>query len=294
MDNIEGEYTIEKACTIVTNGKTITVKAGTDFNMAFADNTYTFTAKVYVAQVGITKYEDLNAAITAANGSTVTLLADGTVSQACQIDKNGFTLTVNGDFYAANEVNGITPVKAKPVLRIDNKNGWGDLNVTIKSGTTTIVTKKPMTKEGNTTIFKYVLDGQYDNVEISYFIEHSWYQTSTKTTTVTANSSAITLNTTYLQPDVWKSDSPTFGAWLFEGGSSADQMVTGVKVKDGFFEFEIPSTSYTKVIFVRCDSKNPTASWDTKWNQTENLTLKHECYCVNSWTQSDLTDSRWY
>lgn len=185
-------------------------------------------------------------------------------------------------------------VKEDAVIRINNLNGWGDLNITIKSGSTTLANAKAMTKEGNN-IFAYRLDNQYIGTEVTYFITHSWYQTSTKTTTLAADSeaTAITLNTTYLQPGTWNWTSATFGAWMWGGGVS-DIMVTGVKVKDDFFEFEIPAEGYQNVIFLRCNNNNPEASWDRVWNQTEDLTLKHMCFCVNSWTQSESNDTRWY
>ena len=185
------------------------------------------------------------------------------------------------------------PVVAEnAILRINNKNGWGDLKVTIKQGTTTIASQKAMINEGNN-IFAYSLDPQYVGKEVTYYIEHSWYQTSTKTTTLKADSeaTAITLNTTYLEPGTWDWTSATFGAWMWGTGVS-DIMVTGVKVKDNFFEFEIPADGYINVIFVRCNKNNTTASWDTKWNQTTDLTLQHKCFCVNAWDNAG--DSQWF
>ena len=180
------------------------------------------------------------------------------------------------------------------VLRINNKNGWGDLNITIKQGSTTLVDAKPMTNEGNN-IFAYELDPQYIGKEVTYFIGHSWYTTSTKKTTLKADSkaTAITLNTIYLQPGTWNQNSATFGAWIW-GTGVADTMLTGKKVSDDFFEFEIPADGYKNVIFLRCNNNNTAADWSRVWNQTEDLTLKHMCFCVDSWTQSDLTDARWF
>ena len=187
------------------------------------------------------------------------------------------------------------PVVAEnAVLRINNKNGWGDLKITIKQGSTTLVNAKPMVNEGDN-IFAYSIDPQYIGKEVTYFIGHSWYTTSTKTTTLKADSeaTAITLNTIYLQPGTWDQNSATFGAWIW-GTGVADTMLTGKKVSNDFYEFEIPADGYKNVIFLRCDKNNTTADWSRKWNQTENLTLKHMCFCVHSWTQSDLTDARWF
>ena len=130
LANVEGEYTIEKACTIVTNGKTITVEAGTDFNMASADGKYTFTAKVYVAQVGTTRYETWAEAYAA--GNEITLLADidGTVTldKACTINTNGknFDYTVATGFRETKNVNIITVVtlEASVWTIIGDHNSW--------------------------------------------------------------------------------------------------------------------------------------------------------------------------
>ena len=149
-----------------------------------------------------------------------------------------------------------------------------------------------MNDEGNN-IFVYKLDPKYVGTEVTYYLEHSWYQTSTKTITLYSDSqsTAQILHTTYLEPGTWDWTSATFGAWLFEG-TGADMMVTAVKVKDNFFEVEIPEGGYKKVIFVRCNKSSSTASWDTKWNQTDNLTLQNKCFCVNGW--DNLGDSQWF
>ena len=179
------------------------------------------------------------------------------------------------------------------VIRINNLNGWGDLNITIKSGAATLASAEAMTNEGSN-IFAYRLDNEYIGTEVTYYITHSWYQTSTKTLTLSSDSETtpVVLNTTYLEPGTWDWTSATFGAWMW-GTGVADTMVTGVKVKDNFFEFEIPAaTGYENVIFVRCNKNNPVASWDTKWNQTADLTLQHKCYCVNTWDNGGNT--RWF
>lgn len=188
------------------------------------------------------------------------------------------------------------PVVAEnAVLRINNKNGWGDLNITIKQGTTTIVDAKPMVNEGNN-IFAYSLDPQYIGKEVTYFIGHSWYTTSTKTTTLKTDSeaTAITLNTTYLQPNDWKSDSPRYGAHIWITGQGGIWK-SAVKVKDNFYEVEIPDGNYTNIIWCRMNPNNATNDWSSVWNQTGNLTLKHKCYCIqgnDAWNKP--TGDYWY
>ena len=196
--------------------------------------------------------------------------------------------------YLAGEASYTLTVKESAVIRVNNMNGWANLNITIKDGTTTLANAAAMVNEGNN-VFSYELDPKYIGKSVSYYITYDWYQTSTKTTTLAAKSAAtaINLNTTYLQPGTWDQGSATFGAWMW-GTGVTDKMVTGVKVKNDFFEFEIPAAGYKNVIFLRCNNNNATADWSRVWNQTQDLTLKHMCFCVNSWTQSDLTDARWF
>ena len=66
-----------------------------DYKVVYADGKYQVVAKVYVAQVGSTKYETFAEAIAAAQtGETIVLLADVTLANA--IDITGKTLDLNG------------------------------------------------------------------------------------------------------------------------------------------------------------------------------------------------------
>lgn len=174
-------------------------------------------------------------------------------------------------------------VKEKAVVRINNMNGWDNLSITIKNGSTTIVDKQSMTNEGSN-IFAYELDPKYVGQSVTYYIEHSWYQTSTKTITLKADSesSAIDLNTTYLQPNDWNSDSPRYGAHIWVTGKDGI-WVDAKQVKDNFYEVEIPvDAQYTNIIWCRMDSSKSSNEWASVWNKTGDLTINHKCYCIQS------------
>ena len=85
----------------------------------------------------------------------------------------------------------------------------------------------------------------------------------------------------YLKPNVWSSDSPRFEAYFFGNGEA---WVTMTQVAEGVFECKIP-VGFSNVIFVRMDSLKPEHSWESKWNQTEDLTISSDknCFTVNSW-----------
>jgi hypothetical protein len=54
--------------------------------------------------------------------------------------------------------------------------------------------------------------------------------------------------------------------------------------KDGVFEAGVPA-GMTSVIFVRMDPAKPEHSWDSKWNQTVDLTIPSDqnCFIFGSW-----------
>lgn len=86
----------------------------------------------------------------------------------------------------------------------------------------------------------------------------------------------------YLNPWEWSSDSPRFEAYFFE---PRETWVTMTDTDaDGIYKCEIPAEA-TKVIFIRMDSAKPEHNWESKWNQTEDLTIPADmnCYTINAW-----------
>lgn len=237
---------------------------------------------------GFTVGETYYIAVAPVSYTSLTVSLDETVVKTVSTAK---TLNANTIYNLGN-----LQVPEQAAIRINNKNGWSDLNITIKSGVTTLVENKPMTDEGNN-VFVYKLDPQYVGQSVTYYINHSWYQTSTKTVTLTTDSQSdvIDLHTTYLQPNDWNSDSPRYGAHIWVTGE-AGIWINANKVKDGFYEVEIPvDANYTNIIWCRMNPGNPTNDWSSVWNQTGNLELKHKCYCIqgsDAWSQP--TADYWY
>jgi len=87
----------------------------------------------------------------------------------------------------------------------------------------------------------------------------------------------------YLSPWQWISDSPRFEAYFFGNGETWVTMSD--PDGDGIYECTIPS-GYTKVIFVRMDPAKVEHNWDSKWNQSEDLTITpgQNCFTVTSWS----------
>lgn len=228
------------------------------------------------------EYTSSNPAVATVNATTgeVTLMAGGTTIITASAPES--------NQYMAGSASYTLTVTENAVIRINNMNGWGDMTITVKQGSNTLVNKKPMTKNGS--IFEYALSSEFIGKEVTYYIEHSWYQTSTKTVTLKADtkSTAVDLNTTYLEPGCWEVDGAVYTV-EFKGTGVPAKIIDAVKVKDNFYEVEIPSGNYTKAIFRRC---NPNGKG--VWNNSSEVTLKHMCFCVHDWDSANLNDGRWF
>ena len=186
LADVEGTVTLDKACTINTNGFAFEYTVANDFKATEADNTITVEARVYVAQVGSTKYELWAEAYAA--GTEITLLADveGTVTldKACTINNpNGFAFnyTVANDFKATVNDNGniITVVARVYVAKVGETN-YEVLNDAIddaKGATVTLlanvtgVNKECVVKPGSYTLETADGWGKIDNGDGTYTVK---------------------------------------------------------------------------------------------------------------------------
>lgn len=87
----------------------------------------------------------------------------------------------------------------------------------------------------------------------------------------------------YLDPWQWISDSPRLEAYFFGEGADAWVTMTDLDL-DGIYECNRPE-GMTSVIFVRMDSAKDEHNWDSKWNQTEDLTIPADknCFTITAW-----------
>ncbi len=89
---------------------------------------------------------------------------------------------------------------------------------------------------------------------------------------IPASAATITAGTKlYMKPGSnWRQSTPRFAAYFYGNGDAWVDMtdVDG----DGVYECTSPNKSYSNVIFVRFSSSNSTNSFDSKWNQTSDLT----------------------
>ena len=94
----------------------------------------------------------------------------------------------------------------------------------------------------------------------------------------------------YLKPGDWNSDAPRFEAYFFGAGDAWVTMTDNDK--DGVFEASVPE-GMTNVIFVRMDPNKAEHSWDSKWNQTVDLSITPglNCFVFDSWGNEETQNN---
>lgn len=92
------------------------------------------------------------------------------------------------------------------------------------------------------------------------------------------------MRTLYLEPGVWKKDDPVYQAYLFNG--SGHQWYKFEKVKEGLYKVSFPD-QWETIIACRMDPKGTENTWDSKWNQTNNISLAsfgdNNCISITDW-----------
>ena len=84
-------------------------------------------------------------------------------------------------------------------------------------------------------------------------------------------------NFLYLVPNSnWKSDGSRYAAYFFESG---EKWVDMVKFTDDLYACEKQS-GFAKVVFARMNANNPANNWDTRYDQTADLTIGTQKYCI--------------
>lgn len=271
--------------------------------------------KKYAAKVGDVGYDTIDDAIAAANGATITLLADATVSAPCQIDKNNFKLTVDGDFLVLKNYkndNGYYDVvaattkstyrirgahandwawaDATPLYKIENTHYYVAQNVKFAAGSafkfcgaenwSTQYGKGADAINQNAWI-KLSNNGGSADITIAQAGTYDIYFTEAGYIhVVAADSDVIDLTVAtadfYLNPNIWSADSPRYSAYFCNGSSTAKFVKMVDSDYDGLYEVNIPSgENHKNIIFCRMNPANTTDSWSNKWNQTGDLVISN-------------------
>lgn len=106
-------------------------------------------------------------------------------------------------------------------------------------------------------------------------------------TTAAPTTTPVSQNTVYLKPNSnWKEANARFAIYVFNDSTNSKQWVSMTASNvDGYYQAEIPSGTWEEIIFCRMNPANLTNSWDTEWNQTNDLdipstTSTNRCYTV--------------
>lgn len=91
--------------------------------------------------------------------------------------------------------------------------------------------------------------------------------------------------TLYLEPGVWEDDGAVvYQAYLFNG--SGHEWYKFEKVKEGLYKVSFPD-QWETIIACRMNPKGPENTWDSKWNQTDNISLAsfgdNNCISITGW-----------
>ena len=85
---------------------------------------------------------------------------------------------------------------------------------------------------------------------------------------------------------IWNKDGAWFAAYFF---GDSDTWVRMEQVGEtGYYKVEVPDvTKYPNVIFCRMAADKNALAWDSKWNQTVNLTIGDNNCCTITGEQED-------
>lgn len=113
--------------------------------------------------------------------------------------------------------------------------------------------------------------------------------------TVTVTSQGGTIDKVYLVPTTdWTSSSAWFAAYFFEGSNNTWVKMTYDSATSSYYCSK-PIGTYSNVSFCRMNPAKTDLSWNSKWNQTGDLTIPSDkdTFAVDSATQWDKPTKAW-
>ena len=93
--------------------------------------------------------------------------------------------------------------------------------------------------------------------------------------------------TVYLKAGVWDTDNAWFAAYTWGAGGSQWYKLTNHD--SDYYKFDVDKTATPNVIFTRMDPAKEELSFDSKWNQTRDLSFNADdnCYQITGWGEND-------
>ena len=132
----------------------------------------------------------------------------------------------------------------------------------------------------NTDYYVAILPGDHQfTVKIDGFLSKASTKTSTVERAKLMNMTKLPLDLIYLVPNGnWKADNARFAVYNFKDNTTSKWV--DLKSYNGQYACERSALEYSNVIFCRMNPANQTNNWNNKWNQTGDMTLGTQSYCV--------------
>lgn len=85
---------------------------------------------------------------------------------------------------------------------------------------------------------------------------------------------------------IWDQASAWFSVYFMDANKSNTKFVSMTKVTENYYYAEVPTGTWTYVIFVRNNPADKTADWTNVWNQTADLNTQSDknLYTITSWS----------
>lgn len=135
----------------------------------------------------------------------------------------------------------------------------------------------------------FLYSGKYDYLCAEYHEQHRIIQTMKKIIylvvflSVFAIANAKTLYLNSGGPTLWSIDNAKFAVWYWGTTSAGAWSELMTEVSENLYTTEIADGN-DNVIFVRLNSTATAASWDDKWNQTDNLNIgSYDTFTITGW-----------
>lgn len=132
----------------------------------------------------------------------------------------------------------------------------------------------------DTDYYVAILPGDHQfTVKIDGFLSKASTKTSSVDRAKLMNMKELPLDLIYLVPNSnWKQANARFAVYNFKDNTTSKWV--DLKSYNGLYACERSALEYSTVIFCRMNPANETNNWDNKWNQTGDMTLGTQSYCV--------------
>ena len=91
-------------------------------------------------------------------------------------------------------------------------------------------------------------------------------------------------STVIVKMGIYAGESGNYFAYLFDDSQNIKEWVPMTKITSGYYNgyyyFNVPSTTYAKIIICRNNTSDSTGSWDNVWNQTQDLEFNENYFQV--------------